>query len=61
MLSRKEIFDGLKEIILTMDPTKGALVNSLTEDSRLVEDIGLSSVSMLYLVIAIDEKFDCRI
>ena len=58
MLSRNEIFDGLKEIILTMDPAKRDLVNSLTEDSRLIEDVGLSSVSMLYLVIAIEEKFE---
>lgn len=57
MLTRKEIFDGLKEILLTMDPAKGETVNSLTEDSRLIEDVGLSSVSMLYLVIAVEEKF----
>lgn len=58
MLSREEIFEGLKEIILTMDPTKRDVVNSLNENSRLIEDVGLSSVSMLYLVIAIEEKFD---
>lgn len=58
MLTREEIFEGLKEIILTMDPTKRELVNSLNENSRLIEDVGLSSVSMLYLVIAIEEKFE---
>lgn len=58
MLTRQEIFEGLKEILLIMDPTKNELVNSLREDSRLIEDVGLSSVSMLYLVIAIEEKFE---
>lgn len=58
MLTRQEIFEGLKEILLIMDPTKNELVNSLSEDSRLIEDVGLSSVSMLYLVIAIEEKFE---
>ena len=58
MLTRQEIFEGLKEILLIMDPTKKELVNSLSEDCRLIEDVGLSSVSMLYLVIAIEEKFE---
>ena len=58
MLTRQEIFEGLKEILLIVDPTKNELVNSLSEDSRLIEDVGLSSVSMLYLVIAIEEKFE---
>ena len=48
----------LKDLLLTMDPTKKEIVDSLTEDSRLIEDVGLASVSMIYLVIAIEEEFN---
>lgn len=58
MLSRQEIFESLKEILVIMDPTKRELVNTLSEDSRLIEDVGLASVSMLYLVVAIEEEFE---
>ena len=58
MLTRSEVLEGLKEILLMIDPTKSEVANTLNEDSRLVEDIGLASVSLLYLVIAIEEKFD---
>lgn len=58
MLTREEIFNGLKKILLVMDPTKKELVDSLSEDSRLIEDVGLASVSMLYLVVAIEEEFN---
>ena len=58
MLSREEIFEGLKEVLVMIDPSKKEVVDKLTEEFRLVEDIGLASVSLLYLVIAIEEKFN---
>ena len=58
MLTREEVFSGLKEILVMIDPSKQEVVDSLSEESRLVEDIGLASVSLLYLVIAVEEKFD---
>ena len=58
MLTREEVFKGLKEVLLMIDPSKEEVVNNITEDSRLVEDIGLDSVSLLYLVIAVEEKFN---
>ena len=58
MLTREEVFNGLKEILLMIDPSKKSIVDNLNEESRLIEDIGLASVSMLYLVIAIEEKFN---
>ena len=58
MLTREEVFSGLKEILLMIDPSKEEVVNQISEESRLVEDIGLASVSLLYLVIAIEEKFN---
>ena len=58
MLSREEVLNGLKEILVMIDPSKEEMAKNITEDSRLVEDIGLASVSLLYLVIAIEEKFN---
>ncbi len=58
MLTREEVFNGLKEILLMIDPSKKSIVDNLNEESRLIEDIGLASVSMLYLVIAIEEKYN---
>ena len=58
MLTREEVFSGLKDILVMIDPSKKDVAASLSEESRLVEDIGLASVSLLYLVIAIEEKFN---
>ena len=57
MLSREEILEQLKEIVLMMDPTKRDIINTVNENTRLVEDLGLMSVSLLYLVVAIEEQF----
>ncbi len=36
------------------------LVDKVSEQSRLTEDLGLSSVNMLYMIIATEEVFDIR-
>ena len=58
MLSREEIFEGLKEVLLMIDPSKKEILTNVNEDTRLVEDLGLMSISLLYLVIAVEEKFN---
>ena len=35
-------------------------IESCTEQTRLVEDIGLNSVGMLYLVIVLEESFQIK-
>ena len=47
----------LKEILVAMDPKNADRLDSVTENSKLVTDLGLSSVGMLYMVIAIEESF----
>lgn len=59
-LTRDDIIEQLKEILLSADDRNTALIESATEDSRLMEDFGFSSVSMLYTVIAIEEVFDIQ-
>ena len=57
MLTREEILQGLKRILLIMDPNKKDAINNANESTRLQEDLGLASVSLLYLVVAIEEEF----
>jgi len=58
-MSRVEITDKLKDILVSAsdDPET---VASVTEQSKLLTDLGMSSVDMLYTVIAIEETFDIR-
>ena len=60
LMTRKEIFDRLKDLLVSADGRNAALAEHCTEASRLVADFGLSSVNMLYMVIAIEEDFDIR-
>lgn len=39
------------------DSNNGIDYDNINEDSRLLEDIGLTSISMLMLVISIEEEF----
>lgn len=56
-LTRTEIIDKLKEILLAVDDRPGGNIANCTEASMLVEDLGLSSVDILYMVISIEENF----
>ena len=53
-MERSEIIARLKEMLLAANMTDPK------EDSRLIEDLGFSSVAMLYTVIAIEESFHMR-
>lgn len=59
-MKRNEILDKLKEILLSADAGAGAVIDSVTEDTHLLNDLGLSSVNMLYLMIATEEVFQIR-
>ena len=59
-MSRSEIKDKLVDVMKMAIPAGGIDIHSLTEQSRLTDDIGLSSVGVLYVVIAIEEFFGIR-
>jgi acyl carrier protein len=59
-MSRSEITEKLIDVMKMAAPGDGIDIESLTEDTRLVDDIGLSSVGVLYIVIAIEEFFGIR-
>lgn len=56
-LSRSEIFEKLKDILISADDRGIVEADKYTEDSKLVTELGLSSVNILYMVIAIEETF----
>lgn len=59
-MSRNEIKEKLVDVMKMAAPSADFDVESLNEQSNLVNDIGLSSVGVLYIVIAIEEFFDIR-
>ncbi len=59
-MTRSEIIDKLRDILLATDDRNRDVVAACTEDSDLITDLGFSSVSMLYMVIAIEEEFGIR-
>ena len=59
-MSRTEIIEKLSEILLAADDRSRDKIAACTEESRLVADLGFSSVSMLYMVIAIEEEMGIR-
>lgn len=60
LMTRQEILENLKEILMDADERGSELVDKVSEQSRLTEDLGLSSVNMLYIIIATEEVFDIR-
>lgn len=57
MLTRKEILEKLKSILVDMNPNYAAKTEKIGEDAKLLTELGIDSVSMLYMVIAVEETF----
>ena len=57
MLTRKEILEKLKSILVDMNPNYAAKTEKIGEDDKLLTGLGIDSVSMLYMVIAVEETF----
>jgi acyl carrier protein len=59
-MSRSEIIEKLADVIQMAMPGTELDASTLSEDANLVNDLGLSSVGVLYIVIAIEEFFNIR-
>ena len=55
-MTKTEILEGLKEIIGTVKPKLD--VSKVTMDSSLTTDLGVDSLSMLLMSLAIENKFN---
>ena len=54
-MTRETVFEGLKDIISTVKPKLD--LTGVNENSRLVTDLGVDSLSMLLLSLAAENKF----
>ena len=59
-MTRNEIIQKLKEVFSVAMGPAGASITEYNEDSNLVTDLGLNSVGILYVVIAIEEYFSIQ-
>ncbi len=58
-MSRNEIVEKLKDIMV-MVTGSAEDAEAIREDTRLVEDLGLNSVGIIYIVVGIEEMFGIR-
>ena len=54
-MEREHVFNELKEILKLIKPS--ADFSTINEDSQLVRDVGLDSLTILLLSLAIENKF----
>ena len=54
-MQRETILSGLKEILAQIKPSMD--LSTVTEDSHLVRDVGLDSLTILLLSLAVENKF----
>ncbi len=55
-MTELEILEELKKIFVLV-VNRGADVDKLTLDAKIVSDLGVSSVGLIYLMVAIEEQF----
>jgi len=57
-MTREDIFNGLKEILTLIKPSKD--LSSVNESSQLVRDVGLDSLTIMLLSLATENKFQFK-
>ncbi|MBR6516886.1 MAG: acyl carrier protein [Bacilli bacterium] len=56
-MTKLEILDELKKIF-TLVVNRNMDVSTIKMESKIVNDLGISSVGLIYLMVAIEETFD---
>ena len=59
-LSRDEITSKLKNILISADDKYSSMVDTIYDSTSLINELGLTSVGMLYLVIVIENTFSIQ-
>lgn len=57
-MQREAIFEGLKEILTQIKPSSD--FSTIDENSQLVRDVGLDSLTILLLSLAIENKYSFK-
>ncbi len=55
------MLEKLKEIFAAVMPVSGVNLDLVTEDTRLDEDLGCNSISMLMMAVVIEQEFGIRL
>ena len=58
MITREEVFEGLKEVLAVIRPKTD--LSKVTFDTELVRELGIDSLSMMLLALATEEKFQMK-
>lgn len=56
-MSDKEVFDKLINIF-NIVINRSVDVSKINIDSKIVEDLGVNSIGLIYLAVAVEEEFD---
>lgn len=56
-MTELEIFEKLKEIFVLV-VNRNADLSKITMNDHIINDLGVSSVGLIYLIVAIEESFD---
>lgn len=57
-MTRQEIIEKLQDVLKMAVPQNASQFENIDENLELVSDLGLNSVGILYVVIAIEEFFN---
>lgn len=57
-MTRENIFEGLKEILALIKPSMD--LSGVNESSQLVRDVGLDSLTIMLLSLAVENKFQFK-
>lgn len=54
-MTKEEVMQGLKDVLLVLKPKTD--LSGVTPDTNLVTDLGIDSLSLMLLSLAIEDKF----
>ncbi len=60
LTDREAILNKLRELVVSADPRLEKAAAEATEDTRLAQDLGMNSVSILYMAITVEDCFGIR-
>ena len=60
-MTREEILEKLKNIIVESKEDNNFDVSKINEDTQLLRDLGFDSFAMVYMAVILEQKFNCKI
>ena len=60
-MSREEVLDKLRNIIIENNKDKEINLSMITEKSELVRDLRFDSMQMVYTAVLLEKEFNCKI